>query len=307
VTSTAASVRPSSRDAAGSLAGGVAIWANLASVYVIWGSTYLAIRVLVRTVPPLYGAGARFVVAGGLMLAFLGRRRALRVERRELLACALVGTLLAAGGNGLVTVAERDVPSGLAALLVASVPLWIVIYRTAGRDRVAGATLLSVAIGFAGVALLLLPGNRPTGVPLGPSLVIVGAAASWGLGSFASQRVPLPADGLATTGWQMLFGGLVLTVAGLLAGEHVGTPSGESAWAWAYLVVIGSLVAYTSYTWLLRNAPISQVATYAYVNPVVAVVLGALILNEHVGAATIAGSALIVASVAAIVRREARR
>jgi drug/metabolite transporter (DMT)-like permease len=99
----------------------------------------------------------------------------------------------------------------------------------------------------------------------------------------------------------------VLTVAGLLAGEHVGTPSGESAWAWAYLVVIGSLVAYTSYTWLLRNAPISQVATYAYVNPVVAVVLGALILNEHVGAATIAGSALIVASVAAIVRREARR
>ena len=306
MTSTTASVRPSSRDAAGSLTGGVAVWANLASVYVIWGSTYLAIRVLVRTVPPLYGAGARFVVAGVLMLAFLGRRRALRVERRELLACALIGTLLAAGGNGLVTVAEQDVPSGLAALLVASVPLWIVLYRTAGRDRVAGATLLSVAIGFAGVALLLLPGSRPTGVPLGPSLVIVGAAASWGLGSFASQRLRLPADGLATTGWQMLFGGLVLMVSGLFAGEHIGTPSGESAWAWAYLVVIGSLVAYTSYTWLLRNAPISQVATYAYVNPIVAVILGALILDEDVGTATLAGSALIVASVAAIVRRESR-
>jgi drug/metabolite transporter (DMT)-like permease len=303
VTSTSASLRPSSRDAAGPLAGGVAVWANLASVYVIWGSTYLAIRVLVRTVPPLLGAGSRFMVAGALMLAFLGPRRALRVQRRELLACAVVGTLLAAGGNGLVTVAEQDVPSGLAAVLIASVPLWIVVFRAAARDRVPRATLLGVLAGFAGVALLLLPGNRPSGVPLGPSLVIIGAAASWGFGSFISQSLPLPRDGLVTTGWQMLFGGLVLAVAGATAGEHVGTPSAESAWAWAYLVVIGSLVAYTSYTWLLRNAPISQVATYAYVNPVVAVILGALILSEHVGPVTIVGTAVIVASVAAIVRR----
>jgi drug/metabolite transporter (DMT)-like permease len=303
VTSSAASVRPSSRDAAGSLAGGVAVWANLASVYVIWGSTYLAIRVLVRTVPPLLGAGSRFMVAGVLMLAFLGPRRALRVGRAELLACAVVGTLLAAGGNGLVTVAEQDVPSGLAAVLIASVPLWIVVFRAAARDRVPRATLLGVLAGFAGVALLLLPGNRPSGVPLGPSLIIVGAAASWGFGSFISQSMKLPRDGLVTTGWQMLFGGLVLAVAGVAAGEHVGTPSGESAWAWAYLVVIGSLVAYTSYTWLLRNAPISQVSTYAYVNPVVAVILGALILGEGVGVVTIAGTGVIVASVAAIVRR----
>ncbi len=135
MSSTAASVPSSSRDAAGSLTGGVAVWANLASVYVIWGSTYLAIRVLVRTVPPLYGAGARFVVAGSLMLAFLGRR-SLRVNRRELLACAVIGTLLAGGGNGLVTVAEQDVPSGLAAVLIASVPLWIVVFRAAARDRI---------------------------------------------------------------------------------------------------------------------------------------------------------------------------
>jgi drug/metabolite transporter (DMT)-like permease len=303
VTSTTASVPSSSRDAAGSLTGGVAVWANLASVYLIWGSTYLAIRVMVRTVPPLYGAGARFVVAGALMLAFLGRRRALNVTRRELLASALIGTLLAAGGNGLVTVAEQDVPSGLAALLVASVPLWIVLYRTAARDRVPGATLASVAVGFLGVGLLLLPGNRPSGVPLGPSLVILGAAASWGLGSFLSKSVPLPRDGLVTTGWQMLFGGMVLALGGAIAGEHVGTPSAESAWSWLYLVVIGSLVAYTSYTWLLRNAPIQLVSTYAYVNPVVAVILGAVILNESIGAATVIGTAVIVASVAAIVRR----
>jgi len=302
VTSTAASVPSSSRDAAGPLTGGVAVWANLASVYVIWGSTYLAIRVLVRTVPPLYGAGARFVVAGALMLAFLGRR-SLRVDRRELLASALVGTLLAAGGNGLVTVAEKDVPSGLAAVLVASVPLWIVVYRAAFGDRAKRATLIGVLAGFAGVAILILPGNRPSGVPLGPSLVIIGAAASWGFGSFISKSLPLPRDGLVTTGWQMLFGGIVLAVSGAAAGEHIGTPSGESAWAWAYLVVIGSLVAYTSYTWLLRNAPISQVSTYAYVNPVVAVILGALILNESVGIVTVVGTAVIVASVAMIVRQ----
>jgi drug/metabolite transporter (DMT)-like permease len=183
------------------------------------------------------------------------------------------------------------------------VPLWIVVYRAGARDRIPRATLLGVLAGFAGVALLLLPGNRPSGVPLGPSLVIVGAAASWGFGSFISQSLRMPRDGLVTTGWQMLFGGLVLVVAGTAAGEHVGTPSAESAWAWAYLVVIGSVVAYTSYTWLLRNAPIQLVSTYAYVNPVVAVILGALILNESVGIITVLGTAVIVSSVAAIVRQ----
>jgi drug/metabolite transporter (DMT)-like permease len=302
VSSTTASVPSSSRGAAGSLTGGAAVWANLASVYLIWGSTYLAIRVLVRTVPPLYGAGARFVVAGALMLAFLGRR-SLKVSRCELLACALIGTLLAAGGNGIVTVAEQDVPSGLAAVLIASVPLWIVIYRAAVRDRVPRVTLLGVLAGFAGVAILLLPGNRPSGVPIGPSLLILLAAASWGFGSFLSPAVRLPRDGLVTTGWQMVFGGLVLVVGGAIAGEHVGTPSAESIWAWIYLVFIGSLVAYTSYTWLLRNAPIQLVSTYAYVNPVVAVILGALILNESVGSATVIGTAVIVASVSVIVRQ----
>ena len=302
MTSTTASVPSSARGAAGSLTGGATVWANLAAVYLIWGSTYLAIRVLVRTVPPLYGAGARFVVAGAVMLAFLGRR-SLRVNRRELLACALIGTLLAAGGNGLVTVAEQDVPSGLAAVLIASVPLWIVVFRAAARDRIPRATLLGVLAGFAGVAILLLPGNRPSGVPLGPSLVIIGAAVSWGFGSFITPVVGLPRDGLVTTGWQMLFGGLVLVAGGAIAGEHVGTPSAESVWAWVYLVVVGALVAYTSYTWLLRNAPIQKVSTYAYVNPVVAVILGAVILNESIGAATVLGTAVIVASVAAIVRR----
>jgi drug/metabolite transporter (DMT)-like permease len=301
VSSTTASVPSSSRGAAGSLTGGAAVWANLASVYLIWGSTYLAIRVLVRTVPPLYGAGARFVVAGALMLAFLGRR-SLKVNGRELLACAAIGTLLAAGGNGLVTVAEQDVPSSIAAVLIASVPLWIVVYRRVAGDRMSRAAVFGVLAGFAGVAILLLPGSS-SHAPLGPSLIIVAAAASWGFGSFISGAIGLPRDGLVTTGWQMLFGGLVLLASGAAAGEHVGTPSGESIWAWLYLVFIGSLVAYTSYTWLLRNAPIQLVSTYAYVNPVVAVILGAVILNEAISGGTLIGTAVIVASVAVIVRQ----
>ena len=286
------------------------IWLGLGAIYVIWGSTYLAIRVMVRTVPPLLGAGVRFAIAGVVLLGVLTVRRGLhgiRVPAAQLATTALIGVLLAAGGNGLVTVAERHVPSGLAALIVASIPLWIVIYRLLGRDRVAPATLLGVAIGFVGVGILLLPGARPAGVPLGSTLLLVAAAASWGGGSFAAQRLPLPRDPLVSTGWQMAWGGLVLLVAGGLSGESAPSSIGaKPALAFVYLVVIGSLVAYTAYAWLLQNAPISQVATYAYVNPLVAVVLGAVFLGETVGAATVAGTALIVASVAVIVRREAR-
>jgi drug/metabolite transporter (DMT)-like permease len=227
---------------------------------------------------------------------------------RQLAGCAVVGILLAAGGNGLVTVAEQDVPSGLAALLVASTPMWIVLYRTLAGDRVAGGTLAGVGLGFVGVGVLLLPGGRPEHVPLGMALLIVLAAASWGLGSFLAQRVALPDDLLVVTGWQMLFGGAVMTLAGLVAGEQHGLDPGafsaKSVVAFAYLVLVGSIVAFSCYAWLLRNAPISQVATYAYVNPVIAVVLGAVILSEQVSWATALGSVLIVASVAAIVRRE---
>jgi drug/metabolite transporter (DMT)-like permease len=289
------------------------VWAALGAIYLIWGSTYLAIRVMVETVPALLGAGVRFVLAGAALLALLALRGGVRrivLERAMLLRVALVGTLLAAGGNGLVTVAEKHVPSALAALLVASTPLWIVVFRAIFGDRPHRATLAGVGIGFVGVALLLLPGNRPDGVELGPSLVIVLAAVSWGLGSFYSQRTTMPADALVSTGWQMLVAGVVLTVAAVPAGElgevDWGSFSADSLWALAYLVVVGSLVAYSAYTWLLQNAPISQVATYAYVNPMVAVVLGWLILDEQVPPMMLVASAVIVAAVATIVRNEAR-
>jgi drug/metabolite transporter (DMT)-like permease len=289
------------------------VWAALGVVYVVWGSTYLAIRVMVETVPALLGAGFRFVAAGLLMLAVLAARgglRRIRVTRTELMRLAVIGTLLAAGGNGLVTVGEKHVPSALAALLVASTPLWIVVFRRLSGDRPVRSTLIGVAIGFAGVALLLLPGNRPEGVELIPVLVIVLAAVSWGFGSLVSQRVALPADALVSTGWQMLIGGLVLFVAAIAAGEagdvDVGAFSAKSVWALAYLILVGAVLAYSAYTWLLQNAPITQVSTYAYVNPVVAVVLGAAILGEAIPPMMLGASVLIVAAVALIVRTEAR-
>jgi drug/metabolite transporter (DMT)-like permease len=291
----------------------VQVWAALGAVYLIWGSTYLAIRVMVETIPPLLGAGVRFVAAGAAVLAVLALRGGvgrLRASRAELLRLALIGTLLAAGGNGLVTVAEQDVPSALAALIIASTPLWIVVYRSLLGDRPASATYLGVATGFVGVALLMLPGNRPEGVEIGPTLVLVLAAMSWGIGSTISQRVALPADPLMNTGWQMLFGGIVLLAFAIPFGElgdvDLGAFSADSVWAFLYLIVIGSFVAYSAYTWLLQNAPISQVATYAYVNPMVAVVLGWAILDEHIPPMMLLASAVIVVAVATIVRTEAR-
>jgi drug/metabolite transporter (DMT)-like permease len=287
------------------------VWAALGAIYLIWGSTYLAIRLMVETVPPALGAGVRFVVAGGAMLAFLATRGALRVTGAQLLWCGVVGALLAAGGNGLVTIAERDVPSGLAALLIASEPLWIVLLRRTTRDRVAGRTLAGVALGFAGVGILLLPGGHPDDVPVGMTLLIVVAALSWAVGSFISPRVDLPRDPLTSTAWSLLIGGAILVAGGLLAGEgadvDVGAFSAKSLAALAYLIVVGSIVAFSCYAWLLANAPISQVSTYAYVNPVIAVLLGAVFLSESVAVATVAGMALVVASVAVIVREEARQ
>ena len=233
----------------------------------------------------------------------------MRVAPRSLAARGLVGLLLPAGGNGLVTVAERDVPAGLAALLIASVPLWLVLMRsTVGGERVNRATLAGVAVGFCGLALLLLPGSRPAeATAIGVLLVLV-AACSWATGSFLSPRLSMPSDPLVSTAWQMVAGGGALLVGALAAGEaddlHLGAASAKSLLAFAYLVVAGSLVAFTAYAWLLQNVPISKVATYAYVNPLVAVLLGWALLSEELSVGTLAGAALIVASVATIVRRE---
>jgi drug/metabolite transporter (DMT)-like permease len=287
------------------------IWAALATIYVVWGSTYLAIRVMVETMPPLLAAGVRFATAGAIfwlaLRLFSGPQR-VRVTSRQVAGAALIGTLLCFGGNGLVTVAEQDVPSGLAALIIGSVPLWVVLMRSAHGERVPRATLAGVVVGFAGLAVLVLPGDRPGDAPLWGVLTCVAASMSWAAGSFYSRRVPLPDDALASTAFQMLLGGAGMIVVGLAVGEagsvHVSAFSGKSLAAFAYLIFVGSLVAFTAYVWLLRNAPISTVATYAYVNPVIAILLGWSILSEEITATVVVGAAAIVASVAAVVRRE---
>jgi drug/metabolite transporter (DMT)-like permease len=287
------------------------VWLALATIYLIWGSTYLAIRVMVETVPPLLGAGVRFLLAGLIFYSVLRLRRgaaAVRFSRANLLAAAGAGTLLCFGGNGLVTVAEQNVPSGIAATVIASVPLWIVLMRKLSRESINRVVLAGVLLGFAGVAVLMLPGERPAGVSIGGMLLIVVAAACWAAGSYYPRRWPLPSDAMLSTALQMVTAGAVMVVVGSAFGEladvHVSEFSAKSIAGFAWLVTAGSLVAFTAYVWLLKNAPISKVATYAYVNPVVAIFLGWLLLSEKITSTIVIGATLIIASVALVVSRE---
>ncbi|MFL6129287.1 MAG: EamA family transporter [Mycobacteriales bacterium] len=292
---------------------GSRVWVALGIVYVVWGSTYLAIRFAIETMPPLLSAGIRFVLAGLILLAVVvavGRRAALRVSRAQAGTAAASGVLLLLGGNGLVSVAEQRVDSGLAALLVACIPLWIVVLRSALGDRPGLATAGGVVLGFAGVALIFLPGDSGE-TDLGYAALCVLAALSWAIGSLLVTRRPVPADPLALVTIEMLAGGAALLVAaaghGELAGFSVAEVSGKSWLALGYLVVFGSLVAFTAYVWLLGNAPVSLVSTYAYVNPAVAVLLGVLLAGERLTGATLAGGLVVLAAIAVVVTAESRR
>jgi drug/metabolite transporter (DMT)-like permease len=290
------------------------VWVALWTVYIVWGSTYLAIRITVETLPPFVSAGFRFLVAGGVMYGFLAARRgraAMTVTPRQLAASSLVGACLVVGGNGLVVIAEQSVPSALASLIIASVPLWVVVFRTVTGDRVSLGTLASVGAGFAGVAILVLPGDKPEGVTIGGLLLLVLASASWAFGSFTSTKLEMPADPFVSTALQSIAGGILLLIGGAVRGEFSGLDVGDfstaSMVAWGYLVLFGSLAAFTAYVWLLQHAPISKVATYAYVNPVIALVLGWLILSEDITLTMLVGAAIIVSSVAWTVRRESKK
>jgi drug/metabolite transporter (DMT)-like permease len=289
-----------------------AVWTALTTVYIAWGSTYVGIRLMDRTIPPLEGAGVRYLLAGFAMYGFLAVRRGAlpRVSLRELASLIVVGILLLTGGNGIVTVAERHVPAGLAALLVASMPLWVLLLRLLAGDRPRLATLAGLAIGFAGVALLVLRGSEGAGASVGHALVVVVGALAWATGSFLSSRLPLPADVSAGTAIEMIVGGAVLAVLALIFGEPWSQlwlhASADSLLALVYLAAIGSIVAFTAYVWLLQNVPISKISTYAYVNPAVAVVLGALVLGESISALMVVGGLITVVAVAVVIRSESR-
>jgi drug/metabolite transporter (DMT)-like permease len=283
-------------------------WVTLPIVYVVWGSTYLGIHYVVQTMPPLISAGLRFVVAAAvlaLVLAILRGPSVLRVPPRRLGAATVVGLLLLTGGNGMVGIAEQHISSGLAALLVASVPLWLVVFRVATGDRPAAATVAGVLVGFGGLALLTLTRGGGSGDGTGV-VVILFASLSWSIGSFLSSRLPMPENPFAASVYEMAAGGLALLLVGWGRGEelHVHAVSRASWLGLAYLVVFGSLVAFTSYVWLLGNAPISLVGTYAYVNPAVAVLLGVAFAGEHATWTILAGGLIIILGVGLVVSTE---
>ena len=289
----------------------IRLWTALWIVYLAWGSTYLAIKVAVRTLPPLLTAGTRFLAASAILAAIvLVARRSLRVGRREALTAMGVGVWLLALGVGLVHVAETHIDSGVAAMIAGSVPLQIVVWRLAAGEKVPRQTAIAALVGPVGLALVVGPEGVTGGSTAVGLLVMLTASISWSSGSFKSRKLRLPGDPIVATVYEMLGGGLVLVVAALVAGEASQLDSGAfepgPIAAWAYLAVVGSVIGFTSYVWLLDNAPISQVVTHQYVNPLVAVALGALLLDERPGSTTLAGAALIVGAVVVTARREGR-
>jgi drug/metabolite transporter (DMT)-like permease len=283
----------------------IKLWINLGLVYVIWGSTYAGIAIVGQTVDPLLGVGTRFVAAGTLLAIFLKFRGvSLRVTRAEFLSTALIGFLLLTLGVGLLSMGELVVPTGVASLLICGTALWVALFRTLSGDRPSRRTLLGVIIGLAGMVVLVVPGNAAiagadSALVLPWTLAILVGSLAWSFGSFISQRLQLPKNLLVMSAWEMLIGGAILLIVGFALGERIRFEeiSAASWWAWVYLVLAGSLVGYLAYIWLLGNAPISLVATYSYINPVVAVALGVVLLKESITANMMFGGLIVLAGV----------
>jgi drug/metabolite transporter (DMT)-like permease len=289
-----------------------AVWGALVTIWIVWGSTYLAIRVAVRTIPPLLMGSIRFLLAGGILYVLAvrrGDRLGDRPTAKHWRSAFIIGTALLLGGNGLVSWAEQRVPSGAAALIIATVPLWLAIGdRLRYGSRLPWPAVLGLAVGFSGVVLLVGQSGEGRIDALGAA-ALVGASIFWAGGSLYSRGAPLPRRPLVGTAMEMLAGGLVLAVVGVATGElgrlDLAGVSGESMLGLAYLIVFGSWVGFTAYVWLLRNARTSLVGTYAYVNPIVAVLLGWALLGETITGRTLLAGAIIVAGVALIVMARA--
>jgi drug/metabolite transporter (DMT)-like permease len=278
---------------------------NFGLVYVFWGSTYLAIDIAVKHIPPGLMCATRFTIAGVIMLGYcLVTGKSIRYSGRELLQLAVVGILLLMGGNLTLSYSEMYIPSGLAALLVAIVPLWFLVLDSLliGHHHVSARGLIGLGLGFAGTAVLLWPDLKSTGAighkELWYSIALIGGAFSWALGSVLSKRWQSGPPTFAATSWQVLFAGLANFIFAFFNHDfaHV-TWTSRGVGAIAYLIIGGSLIGYTAYIYILGHAPTAKVSTYAYVNPVVAVFLGWLVLGEKVDGYILAGSAIVIASV----------
>jgi drug/metabolite transporter (DMT)-like permease len=292
------------------------IWAGIWVIYLVWGSTYLGIAVAVESIPPFVMAAVRFLLAGGILLAWtvLRHRRDWRTpSRRQVRDTAIVGALLLGGGMGMVAFGEQSVPSGITAVLIALMPLWLAVFGwVLLGDRLPRPVMAGIALGVVGVVVLAWPGDASLdGVQPLHLLAVFVSPISWSLGTlFAARRARLPEEPLVATGLQMVLGSAALAVMALASGELAtwdpGATTTASIVAFAYLTVVGSLFAFTVFAWLLRVAPLPKVATYAYVNPIVAVILGTIVLGEPLTARTLLAGAIIVASVALIVTARGR-
>jgi drug/metabolite transporter (DMT)-like permease len=292
-------------------------WAALGVVYVLWGSTYLANRYVIVSAPPLLASGFRFTTGGlllGALVLLIAGPRTFAMTRAQFGTAALSGLLLPAWGNGLVVLAQSQVASGLTALLIASVPLYIAVLRALTGDRPRLATVVGVLVGAAGLALLVLvgPSGGSGGVSgsawWGPPLVLL-AGLGWATGTFAATRLPVPANPFALATAQQLVGGVTLVVVGTTVGErlHPSAIAPVSWWAWAYMALLVSLGAFSAYAYALANLPVSTVATYAYVNPVIAVLLGVLVAGERFSALQLAGGGVVLLAVVLVIAAERSR
>ena len=293
------------------------IWAGLLVLYFVWGSTYIGIAIAVDSIPPFFMAAIRFGVAGAILFAWSWLRaggRRIAPTRREWRDSLIVGGLLLGGGMGMVAFGQQTIPAGIAAVLIAMLPLWIaVLGRLFLGERLPRLAVIGIVVGFIGVAVLVGPtvtGDAGSLEPLGLAAIIL-SPISWATGSlFASHRARLPRLPLVASAAQMVTGAAILAGMGIATGEparfHPDSIAGDSLAALAYLTVIGSLVGFSVYGWLLRTAPLPLVATYAYVNPIVAVVLGAIVLRETIEPRTLVAGAVIVGAVALIVTSRSR-
>jgi drug/metabolite transporter (DMT)-like permease len=281
-----------------------------AAVYIIYGAIYLALKVMVENhIPPIAASGARYALAGSALLAVLRLRgKQVKPDRRTFWRTGLLGMLLLVP-YGFVALAERDISSGLASLLLAAVPIFVVLLRVAAdRERLPGAVLVGVVIGFGGVALLTFGhGESADGTLLATTITLL-AAVAVAVGSFIVARLPVSIDAFPSAGWQLMWAGAVLLVVGGLSGEIAGFEparvGSDGVLAFVLLVTLGTIPPYASYIWLLERVPVSQVATTNYVNPLVAVFLGWLVLDEVVGGVTLLGGGLILLSVMLVVTRD---
>lgn len=294
-------------------------WIALWTVYILWGSTYFAIAIAIKSMPSLLAMGFRFLQACLILGLFLLIRKGttpFRIPRKEILSAGMFGAMRLGIGLGATSLAEHTVPSGVAALIYSCLPLWISLFRAVTGDRPAALSWFGIAIGFIGVAILLKPG-QVTAVAHSDSgklwfwmAVILFGNFAWALGTFLAPKFPTPKNTFISTFYEMLFAGIILGIVGLLSGEKLSNFFDATASGWLallYLSVFGSIVGYSAYVWLVANAPVSLTATYAYVNPVVAVFLGVVFIHEKFHISELLGGLVVVLGVILVVSVEGRR